>query len=92
MLGDKSTLYKYLNPHLVVVSSSNSVKGAGSVVVLDSLTGRAIYSASMDHVEASRGVAATMSENWLVFAWLEKGAGWRITSVEMYEDTDKGKT
>ncbi|ORX33525.1 hypothetical protein BD324DRAFT_668589 [Kockovaella imperatae] len=92
VLGDKSTFYKYLNPHLVVMTSTHPLKQTGSVTVLDSVTGRTVYTATMDNVDSARGVIATMSENWLVFTWLETGVGYRMTSVELYEDGNKGQT
>ena len=92
VLGDKSTLYKYLNPHMIVVTSTDLERGTGSVSVVDSLTGKSLYTASVDQVDTTRGIIATISENWLVFSWLEVGGGWRITSVELYEDTALGKT
>jgi hypothetical protein len=89
-LGGKAVLYKYLNPHLVLLGSAHAEKGYGKVEVLDSTSGRVVYSAQVD---GSRGgIKTAMVENWLVFAW--KGEdGWRITSVELYEDAQgKGQT
>jgi hypothetical protein len=102
VLGDKSTLYKYLNPHLSVVttitakegsgsgsglgsdSGSDATAGSSSVYVVDTTTGRIVYSAT---VGTTRAILAKMVENWLVFSWLEPG-GWRISSVELYEDRE----
>jgi len=72
VLGDKTTLYKYMNPHLTVVTSSTHV------YVVDALTGSIIHSAQ---VESARAI---MVENWLVYAW-STDTGHRITSVELYE-------
>ncbi|WVF70429.1 hypothetical protein IAT40_005219 [Kwoniella sp. CBS 6097] len=101
VLGDKSTLYKYLNPHLTVIATftpsekgtaSSSSTGTGHVYVLDTTSGRVVYTSSMEGVVEKGGVKAAMVENWLVFAWLDQ-RGWKMGSVELYEDTEsKGVT
>ncbi|ODN75169.1 hypothetical protein, variant 3 [Cryptococcus amylolentus CBS 6039] len=104
VLGDKSTLYKYLNPHLLVVStfthsSSEALNplqagehvGQGKVYVVDSVSGEVVYETAIEGVKERGGVKVAMVENWLVYSWLSEG-GWRIASVEIYEDADKGVT
>ena len=73
-LGNKSTLYKYLNPHLVVATTSSAV------YVVDSVTGSVAHTARVD----GTSLRAAMVENWLVYAWLSP-RGWRLASVELYE-------
>lgn len=92
-VGDKSTLYKYLNPHLVVLTVINAQKSAGRVVVVDTTSGRQVYDVALGDIVTSKGVQVAMSENWLVYSYLDK-AGWRIGSVELYEDrrNDKAQT
>jgi hypothetical protein len=91
-LGDKSVLYKYLNPHLQVITSLSPLKAIGHVMVVDSTTGATVYAAEIPHVVGDT-IRAVMVENWLVFAWLERvpGAteGWRLSSVELYDNTAK---
>ena len=79
-LGDKSTLYKYLNPHLSVVTT------ASEALVIDTLTGGIVHQAAVSGVQ----LEAAMVENWLVYSWLSP-AGWRLASVELYEDPYLGK-
>ena len=85
MLGDKSALYKYLNPHLAVVTVANPITKTGQVQVVDSISGKLVYSSLMRNVVAAKGVMAVMHDNWLVAAWLDE-AGWRVSSVEIYEN------
>ncbi|KAK8846600.1 hypothetical protein IAR55_005686 [Kwoniella newhampshirensis] len=101
VLGDKSTLYKYLNPHLLVLSTftplekglaSKTAAGTGRVYVIDSTNGDQIYSTEIEGVVERGGVKAQMVENWLVYAWLSQ-SGWKLGSVELYENTEgKGVT
>lgn len=89
-LGDKSVLYKYLNPHLMVVTSYQASNQIGKVEVVDSISGDIAYSAE---VQSIGPIKAKMVENWLVFFWKEMD-GWRVGSVELYEgvnDIEKGE-
>jgi hypothetical protein len=84
-VGDKSTLYKYLNPHLLVATALDASKSTAKVIVLDSSTGRKIHEVVLKGVATEKGVQTAMSENWLVYSYLDS-QGWRIGSVELYED------
>ncbi|GMK57789.1 hypothetical protein CspeluHIS016_0406230 [Cutaneotrichosporon spelunceum] len=88
VLGDKTVLYKYMNPHLLIVTSVSPLTAMGHVYVVDSATGASIHEVDIPHVVGTH-VHAAMVENWLVYAWLEaptSGAGgWRLASVELYE-------
>ncbi|WWC87349.1 uncharacterized protein L201_002238 [Kwoniella dendrophila CBS 6074] len=98
VLGDKSTLYKYLNPHLQIIStltpnikgsSVSSSSGIGRVYVIDSTNGKIIYQTEIsDEIPSSQGLKVNMVENWLIFSWLDK-RGYKISSVEFYENTLK---
>lgn len=87
-INNKAVLYKYLNPHLVVVASANPAEGYVRVEVVDSTSGENVYSAQV--TSFSGDVHTAMVENWLVFAW-RSDDGWRLTSVELY-DAPKGQT
>lgn len=90
-LGDKSVLYKYMNPHLSIVTSvteSPDAPATGHVYVIDTVTGSTVHEVLIPSVQG-RELEAAMVENWLVYAWLEPGGatgGWRLGSVELYED------
>ncbi|BEI80692.1 hypothetical protein CcaverHIS002_0112210 [Cutaneotrichosporon cavernicola] len=89
-LGDKAVLYKYLNPHLLIVTSVSPFTSTGHVYIIDSATGASVHEFDIPHVVGNH-VRAAMVENWLVYAWLESATsgatsgGWRLASVEMYE-------
>jgi hypothetical protein len=87
--GDRSTLYKYLNPHLsVVVTSSigrsprlpsftSSSRGTGTcgVYVLDTVKGTMLYHASLPAAEGKCDVRAALEENWLVYSYYDDEVG-----------------
>ena len=92
VLGDRSTLYKYLNPHLIAYSTVfTDGTGQATVNVVDSVSGTIIYQTLIENVDTSRGVPLILAENWLTFAYtenasLEKGtAGHRLVSLEFFE-------
>ncbi|KDQ54694.1 hypothetical protein JAAARDRAFT_182191 [Jaapia argillacea MUCL 33604] len=94
--GDRTTMYKYLNPNLFVVLTQG--KGRCGIYVVDGAKGSLVYEAS---VEAREGqgcaVKATFVENWLVYEYFdgrseargldgkEQTKGPRVVSVEFYE-------
>jgi hypothetical protein len=92
VLGDRSALYKYLNPHLIAITTLHATEDKGAVVVLDSTSGRMVYHAAVVDLDRRKGLHVAMSENWLVYAWTEKGDvmlgrnGGRLVSVEMFEN------
>lgn len=81
VLADRTTLYKYLNSHVVgVVTKSQSASQGGSSVIapgpiahsiylLDGVTGTVLYHATV-HASAGTTVLATMAENWLVYTYV----------------------
>ncbi|KAK4687456.1 ER membrane protein complex subunit 1, partial [Tremellales sp. Uapishka_1] len=87
--GDKSVIYKYLNPHLIVMTTIIPFTSVAHVYVVDITTGSRIYQAEIPDVVGDE-VKAIMVENWLVYYWKE-AKGWRLASVELYEDGEKGK-
>lgn len=89
-VGDKSTLYKYLNPHLTVLTTTSVNGHQAKVIVVDTVSGRKVYEVVLRDIVSSKGIQVAMSENWLVYSWLDK-QGWRIASIELYEDRRETK-
>jgi hypothetical protein len=94
VLGDRSTLYKYLNPHLFAVStvSKPSAEGVCSVYLVDGSKGSVIYHASVASTRGTCDIQAELTENWLVYGYYDEDfagdhqtKGYRIVSVEVYE-------
>ncbi|KAF8439746.1 DUF1620-domain-containing protein [Boletus edulis BED1] len=93
--GDRSTLYKYLNPHLSVVISaprtSSPRSGTCGLYVVDTVKGTVLYHVSLPVVNGKCDIQAVLDENWLVYSYYDDDAeaggakGYRIVSVEMYE-------
>lgn len=94
VLGNRTTLYKYLNPRLFVVLTTPRVADSPNcgLYLVDSLKGTITY---RTHVPSSAGVCdikVVFSENWLVYHYYEEdirivgsAKGYRMVSVELYE-------
>ena len=94
VLGDRATLYKYLNPHLFAVTtiSKPSANAVCSVYLVDGSKGSVVYHASVTSTKGPCSIEATLTENWLVYGYYDEDfagnhqtKGYRIVSVEMYE-------
>ena len=98
VLGDRSTLYKYLNPHLLaVVTATTGPQVHCTVYLVDSVKGTILYSSSVHAAKKGRcDLKVSIVENWLVYHYWDNGhagglghglPGWRIASVELYDGT-----
>jgi hypothetical protein len=85
VLGNRTTLYKYLNPRLFVLLTAphSAATGAASgtekpppktcgIYVVDSAKGTVVYKATLPAVGgASCDVKAALAENWLVYHYYD---------------------
>lgn len=94
VLGDRTTLYKYLNPRLFVVTSRDAERGVCGVRVVDAGSGGVVYHGEVKSVGAGAicDLKVALIENWLVYHYYDEAGekeggakGYRVVSVEMYE-------
>jgi outer membrane protein assembly factor BamB len=92
VLGNRMTLYKYLNPHLTLVLTSFPPSSTCGIYVLDVVKGSVIYHASVPAAGGVCDTQATLTENWLVYHYFDdefsgtgQSKGYRVVSVEFYE-------
>jgi hypothetical protein len=90
VLGNRTTLYKYLNPRLFTVLTAFPAKMKCGLYVLDSMKGTVVYRAETKATLKGCEVRSTLVENWLLYHYyeseIEGGAkGHRVVSVEFYE-------
>lgn len=91
ILGDRSTLYSYLNPHLIAFATVRVDTNTASVYVIDSITGDIAFSKSIQDVDAVGGIEVMLEGNWLVYTYTENvdgRASHRLVTVELYEGDD----
>ncbi|KIJ47261.1 hypothetical protein M422DRAFT_66579 [Sphaerobolus stellatus SS14] len=103
VLGDRRTLYKYLNNHLIAVLTASKTEPARcGVYLVDGAKGTVLYHASLPSVGGVCDTHAALTENWLVYHYYDEGSaakdnakGYRLVSVELYEGSgidDKTKS
>ncbi|KII83787.1 hypothetical protein PLICRDRAFT_147866 [Plicaturopsis crispa FD-325 SS-3] len=94
VLGNRSTLYKYLNPHLtaVVTASAATSPPACTVYLLDGAKGSIVYRATLPSKAGLCDVKISLTDNWLTYHYYDpeyngygSSKGYRIVSVELYE-------
>ncbi|XP_067826240.1 ER membrane protein complex subunit 1 isoform X2 [Heptranchias perlo] len=92
VMGDRSVLYKYLNPNLLAVVTesidTHHERTFICVYLIDGVTGRIIHESVQ---RKARGpVYVVHSENWLVYQyWNTKSRRNEMTVLELYEGTDR---
>ncbi|XP_067139608.1 ER membrane protein complex subunit 1 [Centruroides vittatus] len=94
VMGDRSVLYKYLNPNLaVIITEGNDVtqKSFLNVYFIDTVTGLIVY--FVTHKRATGPVHIVHSENWAVYSYYnEKLRRMEMSAVELYEGKTQSNT
>lgn len=93
VLGDRSTLYKYINPHLLAIATLEDASATLVIHLVDAVNGGLVWEAKHSgDVVASAPVAVALTENWLVYSYSEQdleGKQTKIVSVELFENVAK---
>ncbi|KIY63627.1 DUF1620-domain-containing protein [Cylindrobasidium torrendii FP15055 ss-10] len=90
VLGDRTTLYKYLNPRLFVLLTQ-AATGTCGISLIDAVKGAEVYRATVPANAGACDIKATFAENWLVYHHYDEEfttgqtKGYRLVSVEFYE-------
>eukprot|EP00079_Xenopus_tropicalis_P031908 XP_017945679.1 PREDICTED: ER membrane protein complex subunit 1 isoform X1 [Xenopus tropicalis] len=92
VMGDRSVLYKYLNPNLLALvtesTDTHPERCFIGIYLIDGVTGRIIHSSVQ---RRARGpVEIVHSENWVVYQyWNSKARRNELTVLELYEGTEQ---
>ena len=90
VLGDRSTLYKYLNPHARLIVTKTSGANEAHLYLLDTVTGGVLYELQLDDVDTAFPVRAHLVENWITATYsarnADEGLSTHIVTVELYEE------
>ncbi|EPQ30682.1 uncharacterized protein PFL1_01583 [Pseudozyma flocculosa PF-1] len=94
--GDRSTLYKYLNPHAELITTVSPATASAHLYLLDTVTGSVVFEVELEGIELSRGVQASFVENWIVYSYAvrtaDEGLQTRMVSTELYEQPGAEQT
>lgn len=93
VLGDRSVLYKYINPNLAFLTATSEAENTVTFYLLDSISGQVLYTASHRDVDTKQPITSTMSENWFAYSFFSTAGssssaqGNQLIIAEMYESS-----
>ena len=94
VLADRSVLYKYLNPNLVVVTTEGwhpHHRGYLNVYLVDVVSGSVVF--SMSHRRILGPVHVVHAENWVVYSYYnERQRRTELASLELFEGKDQSNS
>ena len=94
VLGDRSVLYKYLNPNVVLVTAVSETAADASFYLIDSVSGSILYTTTHTGVDTTQPITSALTENWFAYSlWsdvlststLSGSKGYQIVISELYE-------
>ena len=86
--GDRSTMFKYVNPNVFFIATDDG-RGIHAHLV-EGVSGRIIY--RVYHAKAKGPVHATLCENWITYSYYDTDAQRHALSVlEVYDDSETRK-
>lgn len=99
-LGDRSVLYKYLNPNVLLITALGREASTATFYILDSASGAVIHSITHAGVDITLPIASIVSENWFAYSLFsetsslsqdvsaidqQKLKGYQLVISELYE-------
>ena len=95
VLGDRTVLYKYLNPNVVLVTAVSDIASTASFYLLDSVSGSILHTTTHTDVDTTQFITSSITENWYAYAlWsdvlptsasMAASKGYQIVISELYE-------
>lgn len=89
VLGNRSVLYKYLNPNLALVTTVG--ENTATFYLLDGISGKVLHSSVQTGVDTTQPITAVISENWFAYSlWADvtdtaESKGYQLVISELYE-------
>ncbi|KAK7914624.1 ER membrane protein complex subunit 1 [Apiospora marii] len=95
VLGDRSVLYKYLNPNTLVVAAIDEGSSTMTLYLLDSVSGEVLTSSVHRGVDPNKDISCAISENWFACSFFGQYAirdsetqsvkGYQLAITDLYE-------
>ncbi|KAL5359453.1 hypothetical protein BJX96DRAFT_148478 [Aspergillus floccosus] len=89
VLGNRSVLYKYLNPNLALVTAVGDK--TASFYLLDAISGKILHVSTQENVDTTQPIASAISENWFAYSFWgdtidrSDAKGYQLVVSELYE-------
>lgn len=93
VLGNRSVLYKYISPNLVLVTAVNEKDHVAGFYLLDGVSGKVLHSETQAGVDPTQPIASVMSENWFAYSFFgdiideSSAKGYQLVISELYESS-----
>ncbi|AGO10795.1 AaceriAFR720Wp [[Ashbya] aceris (nom. inval.)] len=91
VLGNRTVLYKYLNPNLASYVVANKKADTITVNIIDTITGAIIHRVTHEeHVNLLQPINLVFGEHWIIYSYFSNQpiAEQRISVIEMYESPE----
>ncbi|KAJ5573708.1 uncharacterized protein N7459_008135 [Penicillium hispanicum] len=91
VLGNRSVLYKYLNPNIAFVTAVNEKDHLAGFYLLDGVSGKVLYATTQAGVDTTQPISSVMSENWFAYSFFgdvvdeSSAKGYQLVISELYE-------
>lgn len=89
VLGNRNVMYKYLNPHMFAVLSTNTEQGTLAVRLVDGVKGTILHETIHRKVDAvNHAVHVVQAEHWVIYHFWSTDAktrGYQAVVLELYE-------
>ncbi|KAK2743346.1 hypothetical protein FQN55_007281 [Onygenales sp. PD_40] len=89
VLGNRSVLYKYLNPNLALLTTVSD--STVTFYLLDAVSGQVLHTITQAGVDTTQPISSAISENWFVYSlWADvtdtsDSKGYQLVISELYE-------
>lgn len=93
VLGNRSVLYKYLNPNLALVTTVNEAEHTANFYLIDGVSGKVLHSASQAGVDTTQPIVSAIAENWFTYSFFgdvvdeSSAKGYQLVVSELYESS-----
>ncbi|KAJ5992505.1 hypothetical protein N7451_008229 [Penicillium sp. IBT 35674x] len=93
VLGNRSVLYKYLNPNLALVTAVNEKNNTAGFYLLDGVSGKVLYATTQYGVDPTQPIASVITENWFAYSFFgdvvdeSSAKGYQLVISELYESS-----
>ncbi|EDO00748.1 hypothetical protein SS1G_03221 [Sclerotinia sclerotiorum 1980 UF-70] len=95
VLGDRTVLYKYLNPNVILVTAVSDLTSTVSFYLLDTVSGDILYAVHHEGVDTKKPIASVFTENWFAYSFwsneistatsLQGSKGHKLIITDLYE-------
>jgi hypothetical protein len=86
VLGDRTVLYKYLNPNVVLVTAVTAASSTASFYLLDTVSGDILHSVTHEGMDVTQPITSVLTENWFAYSlWSDTLAGTSLPASKGYQ-------